>query len=108
MTGAEDLSASASTIPPASRAAKKPALQSRTEHAIECCDKTFLLDAAVIGELLHVPAPRVPALMRKGKITTACERGVNAHAGEFRLTFSYQNHHARLGTAREDASSANR
>ncbi|WP_407178145.1 DUF6522 family protein [Bradyrhizobium sp. STM 3562] len=69
-----------------------------SERAIEFGDNTFLVDAVLIGELLHIPAPRVPALMREGKITSACERGVDEHAGEFRLTFFYRNRRARLAT----------
>ncbi|MCA6106222.1 DUF6522 family protein [Bradyrhizobium cenepequi] len=66
--------------------------------AIEFDDNTFLVDAALIGELLHVPASRVPVLMREGKITSACERGVDDHEGEFRLTFFHRNRRARLVT----------
>lgn len=69
-----------------------------SERAIEFSDNTFLVDAALIGELLHIPASRVPALMREGKITSACERGVDEHADEFRLTFFYRNRRARLRT----------
>lgn len=69
-----------------------------SERAIEFSDNTFLVDAALIGELLHVPAAHVPALMRDGKITSACERGVDEHEGQFRLTFFYRNRRARLGT----------
>ncbi len=68
------------------------------ERLIEFSDNTFLVDAALIGDLLQIPASRVPALMRDGKITSACERGVDEHAGEFRLTFFYGNRRARLGT----------
>ena len=68
-----------------------------SERAIEFSDNTFLVDAALIGELLHIPASRVAALMREGKITSACERGVDEHAGEFRLTFFYRNRRARVG-----------
>lgn len=68
------------------------------ERVVEFSDNTFLVDAALIGELLQIPASRVPALMRDGKITSACERGVDENAGEFRLTFFYRNRRARLGT----------
>ena len=64
--------------------------------AIEFSDNTFLVDAALIGELLQLPASRVPVLMRAGRITSACERGVDEHAGEFRLSFFYRNRRARL------------
>jgi hypothetical protein len=68
------------------------------ERAIEFSDNAFLVDAALIGELLHIPASRIPALMREGEITSACERGMDEHEGEFRLTFFYRNRRARLGT----------
>lgn len=80
-----------------SRQIAKP--QKLPERAIEFADdNTFLVDAELIGELLHVPPSRVPGLMREGKITSACERGVDEHAGEFRLTFFYRSRRARLGT----------
>lgn len=69
-----------------------------SERAIEFSDSTFLVDAALIGELLHLPATRVPTLMREGAITSACERGTDEHEGEFRLTFFYRNRRARLST----------
>jgi hypothetical protein len=69
-----------------------------SERAIELSDNTFLVDATLIGELLHIPASHVPILMREGKITSVCERGVDEHAGEFRLTFFYRTRRARLGT----------
>ncbi len=69
-----------------------------SERAIAFNDNTFLVDAALIGELLHLQPSRVPILMREGMITSACERGIDEHAGEFRLTFFYRNRRARLGT----------
>ncbi len=69
-----------------------------SERTIELSDRTFVVGAALIGELLHMPASRVPALMREGQITSACERGIDEHAGEFRLTFFYRNRRARLST----------
>jgi hypothetical protein len=67
---------------------------------IEFSENTFMVDAALVGELLHLPAARVPVLMREGKITSACERGTDEHEGEFRLTFFYRNCRARLSTDR--------
>jgi len=66
--------------------------------AVEIRDDTFMVDAALIGELLHVPASRVQDLMRQGEITSVCERGFEEHAGEYRLSFFYSNRHARLST----------
>jgi Family of unknown function (DUF6522) len=71
---------------------------SRWEQRIEFRDDTFVVDAALVGELLHLPASRVQTLMRSGKITSACERGVDEHAGEFRLSFFYGNRRARVRT----------
>ncbi|MDE2379523.1 DUF6522 family protein [Bradyrhizobium sp.] len=68
------------------------------ERAVAREGDTFTVDAALIGRLLHLGAARVPALMRDGAITSACERGVGEHAGEFRLTFFYGNRRARLST----------
>ncbi len=69
-----------------------------SDRTIELSDNTFLVDAALIGELLHIAPTRVQALMREGRITSACERGVGEHAGEFRLTFFYRSLRARLST----------
>lgn len=69
-----------------------------SECPIEISDGTFLVDAALIGQLLHLSEARVPALMREGQLTSACERGMDEHAGEFRLTFFYRNRRARLST----------
>jgi hypothetical protein len=73
-------------------------LPSPPECPIEVNDDAFLVDAALIGELLHVSAASVPMLMREGQITSVCERGIDEHDGEFRLTFFYRNRRARLST----------
>jgi len=77
---------------------QEPQPPSPSESASELSDNTFVVDAALIGQLLRIPASRVPILMREGKITSACERGVDEHQGEFRLTFFYRSRRARLGT----------
>lgn len=77
---------------------QEPSFTSPSEPAVEYSDNTFLVDAVLIGQLLHVPAAHVPALMREGKVTSACERGAGEHEGEFRLTFFYRNRRARLAT----------
>ena len=63
---------------------------------IEVSDGTFVIDAALLGELLELPASRVPILMREGAITSACERGVDDNEGEIRITFFHRNRRARL------------
>lgn len=72
--------------------------QGPSERTVAIGDDTFEVDAALIGELLHLEPARVPVLMREGAITSASERGLDAHAGEFRLTFFYGNRRARLTT----------
>ena len=63
---------------------------------VEINDKMVLVDAALLGELLDVLPSDVPALMREHAITSVCERGIDAHEGEFRLSFFYRNRRARL------------
>jgi hypothetical protein len=63
---------------------------------IEINDKTVLVDATLLGELLDVLPSDVPALMREHAITSVCERGIDTHEGEFRLSFFYRNRRARL------------
>lgn len=75
------------------RQAETPAPSPRD---IEVSDGAFVVDAALLGELLDLPAPRLPILMRERAITSLCERGVDDHAGETRLTFFYRNRRARL------------
>jgi len=69
-------------------------------RAIERSENDFIVDIELIGELLRLPATRVPMLMREGSITSVCERGVDNHEGEFRLTFFHRNRRARLSTDR--------
>jgi hypothetical protein len=63
---------------------------------IDIADGEILIDAAVLGELLDVKPEEVPDLLRDHAITSLCERGVDAHQGEFRLSFFYRNRRARL------------
>ncbi|MGD9846221.1 MAG: DUF6522 family protein [Variibacter sp.] len=56
----------------------------------------FLVDAALVGELLDVSPQDVPALMREHRITSLCERGVDTDEGTFRLNFFYGKRRARL------------
>lgn len=69
-----------------------------SQPRIEFRDDAFVIDAALVGELLHLPASGVQTLMHSGKITSICERGVDEHAGEFRLSFFYGRRRARVLT----------
>tara|TARA_R110002110_G_scaffold322150_7_gene534559 strand:- start:14718 stop:15005 length:288 start_codon:yes stop_codon:yes gene_type:complete len=66
---------------------------------IEYTGNTFTIDAALIGEMLDVPAADVPQLMREHAITSLCEKGEGSHRGEFRLSFFFRNCRARLNIA---------
>src|SRR5665213_1140302 len=63
---------------------------------VEIIDGDISLDAALLGELLNVAPVDIPALMRDHAITSFCERGIDAHQGEFRLSFFYQNRRVRV------------
>ena len=63
---------------------------------LERDDEGFSIDASLVGELLDVSPADVQALMRRGQITSLCERGEGEHAGQYRLTFFYEGRRARL------------
>jgi uncharacterized protein DUF6522 len=73
-------------------------MQSAGSATIEISDDAFVVDVALVGELLRLPVARVQSLMRSGQITSSCERGVDEDAGEFRLNFFHGNRRARLST----------
>lgn len=59
-------------------------------------DGTFYVDTSILGELLALSPAEVPELMRSGAITSVCERGIDTHAGEFRLSFFHKSRRVRL------------
>ena len=63
---------------------------------IEFGDRAVLIDASILGEGLGLEASFVPVLMRRGAITSLCERGIDADAGRFRMTFFYKSRRLRL------------
>ena len=63
---------------------------------IEFEDGAVLIDASIVGEGLGLKASFVPMLMRKGEITSLCERGIGADLGRFRMTFFYKSRRLRL------------
>lgn len=56
----------------------------------------FEVDARLVGDGLGIDAALVPALMRKGAITSLCERGTEDDAGRYRLTFFYEGRRFRI------------
>jgi len=63
---------------------------------VERVDGAFVIDAALIGELLDVSAPDVPPLMRDRTITCVCETGIDADRDTFRLNIFHRTRHVRL------------
>ncbi|HEU4625709.1 MAG TPA: DUF6522 family protein [Steroidobacteraceae bacterium] len=48
------------------------------------------VDAAIVAAGLAIEPARVLPLLREGKITARCERGIRRDAGRTRLTFFHQ------------------
>jgi hypothetical protein len=58
--------------------------------------KDIEIDAALVGDLFNVPPAEVLALLKARAITSVCERGIDEHQGEMRLSFFYGNRRARV------------
>jgi hypothetical protein len=54
------------------------------------------INASVIAQGLELEPSLVQAMMRKGEITSLCERGVNEDVGRYRLTFFHKSRRFRL------------
>lgn len=52
--------------------------------------KAFSVDAALIANSFGIGPEHVQPLMREGKITSLCERGIDEDAGRYRLTFFHE------------------
>lgn len=63
---------------------------------IEFEEGAFRIDARIVGEGLGIEASLVPVRMREGAITSICERGIDADAGRYRLTFFHKGTRLRL------------
>lgn len=63
---------------------------------VEIANGDLLIDAELLSELLAIPIEDVAPLMRNLAITSVCEKGIDIHSGEFRLTFFHNNRRARL------------
>jgi Family of unknown function (DUF6522) len=56
-------------------------------HEVEIQEGVIQVDANIIGQNLGLEHSEVRRLMREGKLTSSCERGVNEDDGHYRLTF---------------------
>ena len=65
-------------------------------HEVEIQDGVIQVDASIIGRDLGLEPFEVQSLMREGKLTSRCERGVEEDAGRFRLTFFHESRRLRL------------
>lgn len=63
---------------------------------VEISNGDFVIDARLLGRLLDLPVPELKELMRSGAVTSVCERGQEAHEGQYRLSFFYGNRRLRL------------
>lgn len=64
--------------------------------AVQFENGEFSVDAAEIAEGLRIHPAQVLAGMRKRRITSLCERGIDEDAGRYRLTFFYARRRFRL------------
>lgn len=56
----------------------------------------FQVDAELIAQELGLPPDEVAQRMRDGRITSRCEKGMDADAGRWRLTFYSEGRALRL------------
>jgi len=64
--------------------------------AIQLCDGSVQIDAAIVAAGLALEPCDVQQGMRAGLITSLCEQGVAEDQGHFRLTFFSQSRRLRL------------
>ena len=59
-------------------------------------DDTIQVDATIVGQSLGLEPLEVQRLMREGKLTSTCERGIDEDEGRYRLTFFHEGRRLRL------------
>jgi hypothetical protein len=67
-------------------------------YEVEIRDGVIQVDASIVGQSLGLEPLQVQRLMREGKLTSSCERGVDVDAGRYRLTFFHEGRRLRLIT----------
>jgi hypothetical protein len=55
--------------------------------ALEFSDGAIAIDAAIVAHGLAIAPAALLQALREGAITSRCERGIDADAGRYRLTF---------------------
>lgn len=67
-----------------------------SERTVQIDADGIAVDAALIADGLGLAPASIPDRMRTGEITAICERGVDADAGTYRLTFFRSQRRVRL------------
>lgn len=63
---------------------------------VEIDKNDVVVDANLVASLLGVDPAAVHSLLKTQEITCVCERGIEEHEGEYRLSFFYRNRRARV------------
>ena len=63
---------------------------------VEVGDKDLTVDCETLAPMLGVQPSDIPGLLRIKAITSLCEKGIDEHEGEFRLTFFFKGRRARI------------
>lgn len=71
--------------------------------SLEFEDGAIQIDATIVAKGLGVPPTLLLERLREGKITSVCERGIDADHGRYRLTFFSENRRFRLVVAESGA-----
>jgi hypothetical protein len=65
-------------------------------NKVEIQNGAIHIEASIVAQGLEIAPLLVHAMMREGKITGSCERGVNEDAGRYRLTFFHKSRRLRV------------
>ncbi len=69
---------------------------SHSPMRLQPAEDGFAIDAADLGSLLDLPVEHVRREMRAGRIASRFERGMEEHAGMWRVTFIHGRERVRL------------
>lgn len=64
--------------------------------ALEFEDGAIAIDATIVAKGLGIPPTLLLQRLREGRVTSRCERGIDADSGRYRLTFFSGNRRFRL------------
>lgn len=64
--------------------------------SLEFQDGAIQIDAAIVAKAFGIGPLLLMELLREGRITSLCEKGVDADNGRYRLTFFAENRRVRL------------